>query len=356
LNSNYIINGINDKQIWNNYLTEFNDANLYQTWDFAATAQDEKFVEHIAIFKNNLLISIAQVRIRVIPGIKLGIAYIFRGPLWQKKNQETELETLIAIFNILREEYAIKRKLLLRIRPFVFLNKFNSDRFNILSDFIRKEKNEKNLRTIILDLNGTLDEIRQNFRRSWKENLRKAEKNGLEIISNHNLKTYDSFINIYNNMIQRKKFKEYVNPLKIIEVNKKLEVEFKAKIFIAYKDGVPSSALMGSAIGETGMAILGGVNELGMKCRSAYLLQWEMIKWLKSMNCRQYDLGGIDPIANPGGYIWKTGMSKNEVEELGIYEYSENKFSQILVKTAQLMQNISNRSYSYTKSLISPAN
>ena len=101
------------------------------------------------------------------------------------------------------------------------------------------------------------------------------------------------------------------------------------------KDSVPVASFLGSSIGKTGIALLGGVNEAGMKCGAAYLPQWEMIRWLKSRKCKNYDLGGIDPIKNYGSYVWKTGISKNEVQELGLLEYYESRFSKSIVTIAE---------------------
>ena len=42
------IKEISDKTFWHNSLKEFEDANLYQTWNFATLAQNEKVVKHLA--------------------------------------------------------------------------------------------------------------------------------------------------------------------------------------------------------------------------------------------------------------------------------------------------------------------
>ena len=36
--------------------SEFEDANIYQTWNFAALAQNEKIVKHLAIYQTKILL------------------------------------------------------------------------------------------------------------------------------------------------------------------------------------------------------------------------------------------------------------------------------------------------------------
>ena len=98
LSYSYTIKEITDKEFWNNSLRTFKDANIYQTWNYAALAQNEKSVKHFAVFDREDIISMALVRFKVIPVINCGIAYIFAGPIWQKKDGNNESDILSRIF------------------------------------------------------------------------------------------------------------------------------------------------------------------------------------------------------------------------------------------------------------------
>ena len=63
-------------------------------------------------------------------------------------------------------------------------------------------------------------------------------------------------------MIVRKKFKEYVNPYRMGKMNEELNDEYKLKIFMAYKDKLPVASIIGSAIGNTGIYLLGAQMKL----------------------------------------------------------------------------------------------
>jgi lipid II:glycine glycyltransferase (peptidoglycan interpeptide bridge formation enzyme) len=331
------IKEISDKTFWHDSMREFEDANIYQTWNFAALAQNEKIVNHLAIYSNQDLISLAQVRIRAVPILNRGIAYIFNGPLWQKKNRENNIEILSDIFNALKQKLVVNQKLLLRIKPYIFSDKIDNIDFIENIDFKRIAK-VRQYKTLVLYLDKDLDEIRKSFDQKWRNGLNQSEKKGLEIIEGNDSELYKDFLLVYNQMIERKKFKEFVNPYRIGKMNEELNTENKLKIFIAYKDKLPIASIVGSAIGNTGIYLLGASNEIGMKNKGSYLLQWEMIKWLKQKGCQRYDLGGINLDDNPGVYHFKSGITDKEVVDMGTFESNNNKLSKRIVSLGEFFR------------------
>lgn len=322
--NNLSIAEIIEKNEWSKLLKQFDDANIYQTWAYAALARDERFISHIAIYEDKTLLGIAQARIKKAPIMNWGIAYIYRGPLWQKSGQINDIDTFKKIISTLKYEFLDKRKLLLRIKVSVFSDLFKSNDLNYfleLNSYLQSAPQK----TLVLYLDKDLESIRKSFTSKWRNRLNQSEKNGLEVISGYDQKLFDDFLELYDQMIVRKKFDEKVNPRKTDRMNQLLDPEFKLKIFVAYKDKTPTSALVTSVMGNTGVYLFGANNELGMQHKSAYLLQWEVIKWLKLRGILRYDLGGIDSEKNPGVYEFKSGITKNEVNDLGTFEFSNSK-------------------------------
>ena len=240
------------------------------------------------------------------------------------KNKENQIEDFYKIIAALKLKYVIQSKYIFKFRPHIYSDQFTSLQLNEQLN-CESAAGDKIYKTLVLNLDIPLEEIRKNFRQKWRNCLNQAEKNGLEVISGDNKELYEVFLQIYDQMISRKKFKESVNTRKKGYMNERLAPQFKLKIFVAYKNQIPVSALVGSAMGETGIYLLGATNEIGMQNKSAYLLQWEMIKWLKEKNFTRYDLGGIDPENNPGVYKFKIGITENEVIDYGALEISNNK-------------------------------
>ncbi|MDT3694861.1 MAG: peptidoglycan bridge formation glycyltransferase FemA/FemB family protein [Ignavibacterium sp.] len=332
-----LIKEINDKAFWHASLREFEDANIYQTWNFASIVQNEKRVKHLALYLNQNLISLVTVRIRTVPFLNRGIAYILNGPVWQKRNQEINIQILADIFVALREEFVVKQQLVLRIQPFIFSDMVPNLDFVENLGFNRLKKIRR-YQTLVLYLDKEFDEIRKNLKQKWRNCLNQSERNDLEIEEGNNQQLYNIFLGIYDQMIARKKFKEYIDPYKMGEANEALDDEYKKIIFIAYKDKLPVAGIVGSIIGNTGIYLLGASNEVGMKTKASYLLQWEMIKWLKQKGCQRYDLGGINKDDNPGGYHFKSGITDQEVLGMGTFESYNNRLSKNITSIGEFIK------------------
>ena len=146
---------------------------------------------------------------------------------------------------------------------------------------------------------------------------------------------FEDLLKTYNQMARRKKFKQFVDIEKMGVMNNALDEEFKLKLYIAYKDDKPIASFAASAIGDTAIAMFGGANKLGLEHKATYLIQWEVIRWFKEIGCKRYDLGGIDLKLNPNGYIFKSGITKNEVFGMGVYEACDSIISKIIVRVGE---------------------
>jgi len=341
----YYFKEINDRELWNTSLAEFTDANIYQLWNYANVVQNERHVKHLAFYSANNLIGLAQVRIKQFPILRCGIAYIFRGPVWLKKNQKPNIEVLINILQLLKQEYVEKNNLLLRFRPFIYsdndysLKPIQNSLYNSLSE-------PKSYKTVVLYLDKDLEDIRKNFKQKWRNCLNQSERKDLTVIRGHNKQLYNDFLELYDDMIKRKKFREYVDPRAKGRLINEFGSESKLVIFIAYKDQIPVSALVGTAMGNTGIYLLGATNKPGLQNRASYLLQWEMIKWLKENKIARYDLGGIDPEDNPGVYKFKTGITNYEIEDIGALEIYHKRYVKIFISIIGFLHVIRKNIYS----------
>ena len=335
----YAVKEIIDKEIWNKALSQFSDANVYQSWNYSKYAQNEKVVKHMAFYEDNDIIGLAAVRIRTAPIVKRGIAYLLRGPVWQKINNETSKDVLYKILDLLKYEFVIKRKLLLRVKPHIFSD-VNPQIDSFEGQGFKRVKTVPPYKSLVLYLDGDIEKIRQSFKPRWRNYLNQAEKNDIKILSGSSSELFKTFIQLYGQMHERKKFKEYVSVNGMHKMNTNLDKEFKLQIFIAVKDDQPVSGLVGTTMGNTAIYLLGASNKKGMGIRSSYLLQWEMIKWAKFMNCKRYDLGGIDPELNPGVYKFKEGISKQEISGIGTYETYNSSFTKMIVRIGEYIQRV----------------
>ena len=328
------------KSEWKNLLPLFTDATIYQTWSYGAVRWGEKNLSHIVLKNDNQVVGLAQATIRKAPLINAGIAYVPWGPLWQKKEDENNVEHLRHLIKALKDEYTLRRGLLLRITPHYYANEGNDDVCSILKgEGFTKNASLALYRTLIVDISPTLSEIRKKLNQKWRNQLNRSEKNSLTIVEGNTDELYQIFLNLQNEMLKRKKYEPGVDYDAFREIQKDLPGPLKMRIIICLYEGEPVTATIGSAIGNTGIYLLGATGNKGLQLKGAYLSQWLMIQWLKDQGCRRYDLGGINPDSNPGVYHFKAGLSGRDVQHLGQFEISQCQLSKSIVTSIEGLRN-----------------
>ena len=319
---------------WSEHLGRFADANLYQTWSYGAIRWGGKNLSHLVLRRNGEVVGIAQVRIIRPRLVQRGVAYLRWGPLCQLRGQELDLETTRQMAFALHEEYVRKRRLFLRILPNAFAGSQRAALFQTaFSQFSQASPNPANKeRTFLLNLSPPLEELRKKLDQKWRNQLNRAEKNGLTIIEGSGPAEYQVFKQVYDQMWSRKQFDTTVDVNEFGRIGEDLPPGLKLKILICEHQGKPVSSIVCSAIGNTGIYLLGATHDEGLNTKGAYLLQWTMIKWLKENGFQFYDLGGIDPERNPGVYHFKSGFSGQDVTRIAPLESCEDWLSVACMK------------------------
>jgi lipid II:glycine glycyltransferase (peptidoglycan interpeptide bridge formation enzyme) len=322
---------------WNKVLSSFRDASFYQTYSFTKFSIGGSNAETFIVKVNGKIIAAAQVRIKILPILKVGIAYIRFGPMWQRENEESNLDDFETAVQFLLNEYVIKRKLLLKIKPNI-ISRASDKYMEIFKKYGFIHDNSGNNSTLLLDLSMSEQELKKRFKKYWRHYLNRAEKKDFIITSSSSIKDFEIFLNIYNSMLQSKHFEENVDVNNFRRIQNELADELKMRIFICYYQDQPISSVVGSAIGETGIGLFAATNELGRDLGASYLLHWERIKWLKSVGCKYFDLGGIDKINNPGVYHFKSGINADEVEYIGEFVGIKNPINKLIFALSKIFK------------------
>jgi lipid II:glycine glycyltransferase (peptidoglycan interpeptide bridge formation enzyme) len=326
---------------WMEILQEFDDAVIYQTWPYGAIRWGEDKLSHLILSRGSEIVAMAQCTVRRVPGLGAGIAYVPWGPIWRLHGKERDPVVFQQMLRTLQREYVERRGLLLRIAP----NEMD-DTISPLISILEEEGFQLDAtiapyRTFLLDLSYSLEEVRKGFKRQWRQNLNHAEHNGLKIIQGTADELYQTFLDLYQQMLNRKDFDPGVDVHEFGQIQKGLPNAFKMNIMICESEKKPVAALVVSSLGNSAIALHAATAEKGLDLKAAYFLQWRMIEWLKSMGICWYDLGGIDPEKNPGGYQYKSGLSGKcgrEVRHVGQYKVSCSFRSSIVVGLGSKLQ------------------
>jgi len=311
-----------DEQAWCQILREFDDANLYQTWPYAAVTSGRRNIGHLILRKNRDIVAVAQARLATLPLLNIGLAYIRWGPLWHR-GAEPKAEIFRQTIRALRNEFSCRRGLVLKLFPIVY-NIDISCFAEILAEEGFSATGEKTRwRTILMDLTPPLEVLRQGMKSHWKRELKLAERNNLEVVAGSSDELFGAFIDIYKEMVSRKKFAEGndINQFRLMQA--RLPENLKMKIMLCKSEKGTCAGLVYSAIGKTVLYLFGATSNVGMKSNGSYLLQWKLIEDVKKDGCTVYDLNGVNPTRNPGTYKFKddlAGQHGRDVHFLGLFD------------------------------------
>jgi len=314
---------------WSEILGQFGDANIYQTWAYGAVRWGSRNLSHLVIRREGRVLAAAQVRIVRLPLVPAGMAYLRWGPLCQIAGTVLDPALVNKTVFALQEEYVQRRGLTLQVIPCAFSG---SDRAAVIQSAfsqsgLRPEPSLGKYQTVLVDLNLPPETIRERFDRKTRRHLNRAEKNGLVLEMSDGPEAYREFVRLYEPMRQRKQFTTSVDVDEFGRIQSLLSGSARMQTFLARKDGNAIGALVCSRMGDTGIYLLGATNARARDLLASYLLHWRAMLWLKEQGARCYDLGGIDPEANPGGYEFKTGFGGNAVTQLETHSCQSGWFS-----------------------------
>jgi lipid II:glycine glycyltransferase (peptidoglycan interpeptide bridge formation enzyme) len=74
--------------------------------------------------------------------------------------------------------------------------------------------------------------------------------------------------------------------------------------------------------GNRAIDVLSATTERGRELRASYAVTWALIHHCRLLHLEACDLGGIDPVLNPGVYRFKKGTGAAPIEFLGEWDWA----------------------------------
>lgn len=326
-----------DEPGWNALLPRFADANLYQTWAYEAVRSGDRQVSHLVVRRGGQPVAAAQVRVMRIPLLGRGIAYVRWGPMWQPRDGARDPALFALAVQALREEYVVKRRMTLRLLPHVFDNEAECFVPLLTAQGFAAAPTVRPQRTLLLPLDHSDAQLRAGMNPKWRNGLNQALRNGLEVRSGTGDEMFDAFLPLYAQMRCRKGFAASSDVRDFQAMQPRLPQAQRVRVWLALQRGEPVAGLVGSGLGDMGVYLFGATGDAGMASKASYLLQWEFVRWLRAQGARVYNLHGIDPVANPGTFHFKSGLSGRlgrDLRYLGGYDLAAGRTEEWLWKLA----------------------
>ncbi len=299
------IKEITDKSQWENFIQSEKESTFLQSWNWGEFNKNtgEK-IWRLGVFDNEELLAVALViRVNARRGSFL---FVPQGPIISQKSKVKSQKLLELFFDHLKDLGREEKVGFVRISPILENSEENLEIF--------KQAGFKNAPihmmhpelTWVLDITKSEDEIMKGMRKTHRNLIRRAIKDGVEIIKSTEEKYLKAFYDIHAETVKRHKFipfaYEYIkNEIEAFKGDDQIE------IFSAIYDGKIISSAVVVYYGNQAFYHHGASSSEYMKIPSSYLNLFEAIKEAKIREKTIFNFYGI--VENKPKHPW-SGLSK----------------------------------------------
>lgn len=180
--------------------------------------------------------------------------------------------------------------------------------------------------TIVVSLSGDEDAIINGFKQKTRYNIRLAARKGVTVAA---VEATEANLNqMYDLMKATQERAGYFLHTRayFLELWKGLAAANQGQLFLAQYEGQVLAGVFAVHFGKKAWYKDGGSIREHTNVMAPYLLQWEVMKWLRAKGVESYDMVGVAPRAQAGHHImdslehFKLGFSQAMVEWIGTYD------------------------------------
>jgi peptidoglycan pentaglycine glycine transferase (the first glycine) len=235
-----------------------------------------------------------QILFRNLP-LGYSMAYIPKGPVGGNKEKSTGYLGWDAIWPEVDELCHRRKAIFLKVEPDLFepLELIENPE-GLLSipmpqGFTSSVHSIQPLRTILVDLSVSEAQILARMKQKTRYNIRLAGKKGIKVIASSDVETFHRMLIVTG---ARDGFGvhrvEYYR-----EAYRLFEPEGQCQLFLASFNGEPVAGLMAFARGSKSWYFYGASTDQYRDLMPNYALQWEAMRWARSLGCTIYDMWGV---------------------------------------------------------------
>lgn len=303
------IQEITDKNQWENFVTSNEESTFLQSWNWGEFNKNtgEK-IWRIGIFeKSNLIAAALIIKVNAKRGSFLFVpqGMIIESGKWKVESGKLWNEFFDYLKNLGKEEGVG----FVRVSP---LLENTEDNYRIFKDAGFKNAPIHMMHpetTWFLDITKNEEEIFREMRKTHRNLIRRAEKEGVKIIQSADEKYLKEFYNIHKETVKRHRFIPFSYDYIKSEIDA-FKKDDQISIFSAeYKGEIISSAVI-VFYGNQAFYHHGASSSKYAKIPSSYLALWEAIKEAKKRDKKTFNFYGI--VENKPGHPW-SGLSKFKI-------------------------------------------
>ena len=325
-------------QDWPDLSAAFSDLTFEQSLTYACAAAERIGAEaqFIAISDpDGQPVAAACLRIKRVPGLGRGIAWIAAGPMMQHRDRPPPgPDEIRAILAALRA-HALKTGHILRLRlPAPPQHDITTmDQLAAQEGFHPTDRSTP-YQTVIVNCAQDEETLMRSLHGKWRNPLRNALKAGIELECLPIADCSDRFHLLYQEVQAAKGFAPDIPP----EFYYSLEGrDFSHEVLIARKDGTDIAAMTIGRTAGNAVYLFGATAEAGRRLNAGHYLMWQAILHCRELGMECLDLGGIDPVSNPSVTRFKLRTGGTDITAPGPYEFRPSGICTALVGAAETL-------------------
>lgn len=305
---------------WPGASARFRDLTFEQslTYGRPAAARIGAKLRFVTVERDHGICAAGALRLRLVPGLGRGIAWLPSGPLIQPlSGLAPDDATLEAIFVALRRQICEREGHILRLRlsGVALLDPARVRTIAMRAGFAPYPVRAP-YRSYVLDLSQETDALMRRLNSKWRTDLRFAQKSDLTLEHGTGPAFEARFLTLFNQIQAAKGFRPEITPQFHFNIcaQKLASPDYGLEILIATKGGQDVAGIVVGTSGHTATYLFGATAEAGRPLRAGYFLTWEAILLARAKGLLWYDLGGVDFSANPDVARFKERMGGEWVE------------------------------------------
>ena len=289
---------ITDRAQWDGFVSQAQTGHLMQSYQWGELMKrDGRRILRIGVLDEGQLVAAALVQFATMPYVKAPWLYVLRGPVVD----DPASPALPAIINELHRIARRKHAAMLKIEPNVeegtpgwreALKKLGFQP-NPIPAHVR--------RSWLLDVRPPEQKLLAGMKRSWRYNIKVAERGGIQVRPASTPADMEAFYRIYQQTSQRDDFtilplKHYTDILDLF-----------GEDAILYLADFQDETLVGHLLvryGDWCWDMFGATAEAHRNLKPGYLLHWKTFLWAKEQGCSTYDFRGIPEVLEAGEEMW----------------------------------------------------
>ncbi len=303
---------IDDQEIWNGFLTSQPRGHLLQSY---AWGELHKYlggtIYRLGAWENERLVGVMLLTLAdvPVPGLHLKWLYSSRGPTLERPDPNILTALVEYAHKVAHKEHVV----VLRVEPNIADDDPNMDSWLATYHKVGFHTNPRAIhgrRSWVLDIRPDADKLLANFKMTWRQNVRSAERKGVVIREVTTDADFDAYYDLLKITSERDDFfvhdKDYYK-----EILRHFAGKGDAVLYLAVHEGEAIAAKMLIRFGDWCWDMVGATSNNKRNLKPAYLLQYQCFLWAKAHGCSYFDFRTIPEILEPGEEMW------------GVYEYKK---------------------------------